>query len=386
MQSSQYSEKFEDAPSEHSGRVRPMAPSAQPQVGGRGASGHHSDAAMERGRGVSRSRYRPDIMLRTRPDHIVSKKGTHGTHIQIIANYFRVNHSPQWVVYKYRIDFAPDVEALPERRYLVGQHKSHFGLYLFDGTMLFSSNVLPTETVEFVSKNRIEQPVKITVQRVGHIDPFTDPSIIQVLNLVQRRCLGGLNLQLIDRNYFDPRGKIVDDQNAIELWPGYTTSIRQHEQDILLCVEIKYKVLRKHTLYQMLEDCRMAHRRDFMDEFKRMVIGIVVCTTYNNKTYRISDVNFDTSPRAKFQTKAGDKSFIDYYQEVYFNLRIFIVNYVIHFILQRYRIRINNPDQPLLVVKSRERDIRAGQTEVILLVPELCRPTGFTDTQMNDMQ
>lgn len=32
------------------------------------------------------------------------------------------------------------------------------------------------------------------------------------------------------------------DQFKIELWPGYITSIRQHEQDILVCCEVSHKV------------------------------------------------------------------------------------------------------------------------------------------------
>lgn len=41
----------------------------------------------------------------------------------------------------------------------------------------------------------------------------------------------------------------------LELWPGYVTSIRQHERDILMCAEITSKVMRLDTLVDILNSC-----------------------------------------------------------------------------------------------------------------------------------
>lgn len=41
----------------------------------------------------------------------------------------------------------------------------------------------------------------------------------------------------------------------MELWPGYLTSIRQHENDILMCAEITHKVMRQQTVLDILNDC-----------------------------------------------------------------------------------------------------------------------------------
>ena len=54
------------------------------------------------------------------------------------------------------------------------------------------------------------------------------------------------------RNSFNPSSKIKLRQNKLELWPGYETSIRQHEHDLLLCVEITHKVLRTDTVLDLL--------------------------------------------------------------------------------------------------------------------------------------
>jgi len=47
------------------------------------------------------------------------------------------------------------------------------------------------------------------------------------------------------------------------------------------------------------------------------VIGSIVLTRYNNKTYRIDDVDEESDTRSTFLKKDGTSiSFIDYYKEV----------------------------------------------------------------------
>ena len=47
----------------------------------------------------------------------------------------------------------------------------------------------------------------------------------------------------------------------------------------------------------------------------KTIIGSVVLTRYNNKTYRIDDISWDMTPKDTFQSSSGDSiSFVDYYQ------------------------------------------------------------------------
>jgi len=43
---------------------------------------------------------------------------------------------------------------------------------------------------------------------------------------------------------------------------------------------------------------------------------MIVLTDYNNKTYRVDDVDFNSSPSSKFNTKDGDISYVEYYKKV----------------------------------------------------------------------
>lgn len=36
--------------------------------------------------------------------------------------------------------------------------------------------------------------------------------------------------------------QVCINQYKVELWPGYITSARQHEKDVLVCCEVSHKV------------------------------------------------------------------------------------------------------------------------------------------------
>lgn len=125
-------------------------------------------------------------------------------------------------------------------------------------------------------------------------------------------------------------------------------------------------MMRNETIHDMLGRLR-SHGGDYRQLFEEAVLGLVVLTDYNNKTYRVDDVDYNTSPSSTFETKTGPISFVDYYRT-------------------KYNITIRNSTQPMLVTRSTDRQRRGGEAETILLIPELCRPTGLTDQQRNDFR
>lgn len=92
-------------------------------------------------------------------------------------------------------------------------------------------------------------------------------------------------------------------------------------------------------------------------------------TGYNNKTYRIDDVDFDNRADSTFHLKKEDRdiSYMEYYKN-------------------RYQQNIRFPNQPMLVSRPSRRDINgcANQNiepQAIYLVPELCGMTGLSAEQ-----
>jgi aubergine len=304
-------------------------------------------------------------IIATRPEPSNSKVGTGGTIVMLKANFFKVEKSPQWKIYQYHVDFTPDVEAMNVRKGLIFTHKPQLGGLMFDGSMLFLMKRLPNERTELFSTRRDGEQIQITIKFVGEVSN-TDGRFFQILNLILRRGMEGLKLQLVGRNFFDAVAKTDIPQHRLQLWPGYQTSIRQHEQDILVCCEITHKVMRCSTVLDILRECT-TNSRDFKTTFAQQMIGQVVLTDYNNKTYRIDDVDFDSTPQSTFSTKNGDISYVDYYKK-------------------RYNITIRDGRQPMLISRAKARDLRGGQNELMALVPELCRSTGLTDAMRSNFQ
>lgn len=75
--------------------------------------------------------------------------------------------------------------------------------------------------------------------------------------------------------------------------------------------------MRTESVYEIMKDCiRNSYGRDFKDEFKKKILGTTVMTDYNNKTYKIDDVDFNSTPADVFVGKNGEISFMDYYRMV----------------------------------------------------------------------
>lgn len=126
--------------------------------------------------------------------------------------------------------------------------------------------------------------------------------------------------------------------------------------------------MREDTVFQVMIECSKENRENFKRLFTERIIGTIIITDYNNRPYRIDDVDWDSTPESTFEKKDGTKySYMDYYRD-------------------KYRVNIRNRTQPMLISRAKPREIRAGMSELIYLVPELCRLTGLTDQQRADFR
>jgi aubergine-like protein len=94
------------------------------------------------------------------------------------------------------------------------------------------------------------------------------------------------------------------------------------------------------------------------------LVGKVVMTHYNKRTYRIDDIDFTKNTNSTFHLRKEDRdiSYLEYYKN-------------------RYNIDVRQPSQPLLVSRPTRRDANRGDDQPIYLIPELCGMTGLTDDQ-----
>lgn len=160
---------------------------------------------------AERSRRVQEIVY-TRPDNVQTKTGNLGRKVSLRANYFPLVRTPKWSIHKYWVEFEPEVHLKGLRNALVFQHKPQLGGYLFDGTQLFVMRQLKTDakgSVQLISNSREGVTYTLTLRHTKEV-LMTESESIQVLNLILRRAMAGLNLQLIGRNLYDPKSKVSD--------------------------------------------------------------------------------------------------------------------------------------------------------------------------------
>ncbi|XP_015598594.1 piwi-like protein Siwi [Cephus cinctus] len=303
----------------------------------------------------------------TKPSNLISKKGTSGHPLELTTNYFELICKSDWHLYQYHVDFSPEEDRIAVRKGLLRLHEDKLNGYIFDGSSLFTSHPLQ-KLLEFTSTRKSDETrIKITIRFVGDVERGS-PTYIQVFNVLMRKFLQHLKLQLIGRDYYDAKAKIQITEYMLDLWPGYITAIKQHDHGILLCAEISHKVMRQQSIWNLLEDARRRNGGDYRARFLAEVIGMTVLTSYNNKTYRVDDVVFDLTPESTFKLRNGESiSYIDYYRT-------------------KYQIKIKERYQPLLLSQSKMKNRQIGEKDIIYLVPELCRATGLTDEMRNNFR
>lgn len=302
-------------------------------TGGEGKRGRESpdDPNRQRGKRIraepahGQVKRKPRFDLdHTKPEGIV--KSGHGTEfareqqtVRLKANYFNLTNKKQFFVYQYHVVIEPKVEMNSTKKGIFYDCTTQIRCNkIFDGETLYTTQKLDNDVIVVNGTRRgkdSETPVTVTIKFVKEVTSFQELPMFQVLNTVMRQALQGLRLQLVGRNFFDSHASNAIHALRVEVWPGYITSIRQHDGNLLMCCETTSKVMRNETLYQILKRCKDNHQ-DYKTAYKHEVLGITVLTDYNNKTYRVDDVDWDNNPESTFETKTGPKSYLQYYRDV----------------------------------------------------------------------
>ncbi|XP_020631825.1 piwi-like protein 1 isoform X2 [Orbicella faveolata] len=308
----------------------------------------------------------------TKPAHVVDKKGGTGKTIQLVTNHFRLMTKPNFAVYQYDVSFNPEIESKRLRVALLKSQSAVIGqVHAFDGRMLFLPLRLADQVTKLNLETRSGNAVEMTITLTNEI-PKDSPSMLQLYNIIFRRILKNIGMQQVGRNYYHIDHPIMIDKFKLELWPGYTTSIMPYETEVLLSADVSHKVLRQTTVLEYLYELyNTVNQRDFHSTATKKLVGQIILTRYNNKTYRIDDIKWDVFPshtfHGRFKGVERDISYIEYYQET-------------------YERTITDRDQPLLVSRLKKlpgQKMRIPEGE-LFLVPELCFLTGLTDEMRND--
>ncbi|XP_055330030.1 piwi-like protein Ago3 [Paramacrobiotus metropolitanus] len=317
---------------------------------------------------VNAERERRQRELRIIPKPI----GTVGRRVELVTNAVHFQAAPESMVYEYRVDFEPQLWSARLRIKLIESLANRLPpTYLFDFDNLFLSQRLPNEVEEFVCPSPYRGPegeieeYKLTIRFV--MSNRANESK-ELLNLVLKNLELSLNFVQIGKNRFDPVQRIAireaPNVPAMEVWPGFQTSVNPYSAGILLLTDAQFRVIRTGNVKDLMDMWRSeagSNDAKFRQLIMDNLIGATVLTPYNNRSYVVSDIRWDMSPLFTFKNSKGEECvFWDYYR-------------------QHYNITIVDKDQPLMYSKPAPTGNKRREGFSVALIPELCQLTGIQD-------
>ncbi|KAM6235125.1 piwi-like protein 2 [Porphyrio hochstetteri] len=285
-----------------------------------------------------------------------------GTPLSMGLNLIKI-HCQNEAVYQYHVTFSPEVECQTTRCAMMKEHWKVTGdTTAFDGTILYLP-ILLTELVTVKSRRKSDgEEVSITIQLTKTLKPSSD-LCIPLYNVVFRRVMRILGMELIRRDFFEPERATILHRYRLQIWPGYSVSIRKKDGGLFLLADSIHKVIRSDSVLDVMHSINKQSVSSFRDECAKQLLGNTVITRYNNRTYCISDIDWNKTPKDSFTLASGEEiTFADYYRKT-------------------YGVTIRDLDQPLLVSTPRVKQTPGGKSSLdsILLVPELSFMIGISD-------
>ncbi|XP_056417479.1 piwi-like protein 4 isoform X2 [Hyla sarda] len=335
------------------------------------SAGEGQHVIAERGRRPVRNLQDLGLAIRQTMAHVKDKKtGTSGDPVKLLTNLFGLGLPSQWHLYQYHVDFNPALASMRLKSALLYSHGDILGTArAFDGAILFLSRKLQNKVTELTSTTKNGEVVKITVTMTSTLMPGS-PVCIQFFHVLFKKVFKFLNMYQVGRNYFCPSNPVEIPQHKLSLWPGFSVAVTPLERQITLSADVSHKVLRNETVLDSMNEMyyRMPKER-FTDACEKEFLGMVVLTRYNNKTYRVDDIDWSTKPTDKFLKKDGSHiSYVEYYK-------------------QQYNLELTDLSQPMLVSSLKAKKNEACDSpRVVHLLPELSYLTGLSSRALTDFR
>ncbi|CAB1319925.1 unnamed protein product [Coregonus sp. 'balchen'] len=227
------------------------------------------------------------------------KTGTKGTPLAIGSNHITIRCRNE-AVYQYHVTFIPNVESMGMRFGMMKDHRPTTGeVVAFDGSILYLP-VKMEEVVHLKSERRTDnQEVDIKVQMTKILPPNSD-LCIPFYNVGNEdpgtEACGAESLRSKKRSH----------TWETSVWPGYSTCIKHTDGGLYLQVDVSHKVLRNDSVLDCMNVIYQQSRESFQDECTKELIGSIVITRYNNRTYRIDDIEWGKSKPGGKQVITGE--------------------------------------------------------------------------------
>ena len=305
---------------------------------------------------------------------------------EIYVNLFKINIKKPLKLFQYPYAVAPEIDASDLRirnklfKYASTGEKENrkkvkdfYGECFVFGDSLYAMKEIK-DTLTFKSRLYLDGLTEYTIKiqpkanerTINQNDLEKDPLTKQFIEILIRDILRANPNFDFYRGLFvikNQKKQLDSEKNgSVFFYPGYTTSFMETESGNYLNVTLKNKILSKDTVLEYMDYYGYKTQNE-KNKLKDDLIGKSFKVTYAKKNFVIDDILFDRNPNIQDFMYDGKKVVLkDYYEK-------------------KYKIKIKNLNQPLLVVKK----VDSTQKEINLyFVPELCNLAGLDDEFIKD--
>ena len=152
---------------------------------------------------------------------------------------------------------------------------------------------------------------------------FNDNACIPLYNKLFHHIMNSLKIELVEQDVTDAdpvlKHKYIPKNHV---WPGVVQAIHRHQNSLQLRCIISQKTLLDDTAYQILTFhlCNThLPKVTRVQAARHELIGQIILTKYNMKTYVIIDIDVTSTPLTSFQVTPADRQFTyrDFYRTTY---------------------------------------------------------------------
>ena len=307
---------------------------------------------------------------------------------EIYVNLFQIIIKKPLQLYQYPYQISPEVDASDFRirnkifKYCgIGEKKGErkklrdfYGECFVSGDSLYGMKEVKESKV-FTCKLYLdgETPYTITFQpkanarTINQNNLETDPLSKQFIEILIKDILHGNPHLDFYKGLFVLKNqkKVINGKyGSVNFYPGYTTSFMETEGGNYLNVTLKNKIISTETILEFLEENKYKDKKNH-ERIRDQLIGRSFKVTYAKKNYIIDDILFDRNTKNQDFMFERERITLDKYYE------------------KKYKIKIKEPSQPLLVVKRKDAQ---GEDVNLYFVPELCNLAGLDDEFLKDRE
>jgi len=183
-------------------------------------------------------------------------------------------------IFKYRVDCDPPIPNNQPEIFLklINLIRPELKMELKHFIPLNFSIYSPHTTDELLLKANLEnQPYIIKIKNTGKLDISKESEAKVLMGRIIKLAQLSMNLKPIGRKYFNDKKVIPLNQFKINLWEGYSSSVKVHKSEVIMNLDLSYRLIKQKNMLDYLIDLRSIYKNN-IERIKEAVRGLTVIT------------------------------------------------------------------------------------------------------------